>query len=135
MLLRALDRWDALWTDAYEGIPKDERKWLGIGKHTPEVMSLSRRTIELIESGKAKESAYLQDIAFYDTAVFHDFVQKYGQESPVLLGNAERLSTHLPRNQAIIQPFIATERQLVMFISAHVLKTLVRQVLGESTGA
>ncbi|KAG7415115.1 hypothetical protein Forpe1208_v005733 [Fusarium oxysporum f. sp. rapae] len=82
MLLRALDRWDALWTDAYEGIPKDERKWLGIGKHTPEVMSLSRRTIELIESGKAKESAYLQDIAFYDTAVFHDFVQKYGQESP-----------------------------------------------------
>ncbi|TXC10779.1 hypothetical protein FocTR4_00007478 [Fusarium oxysporum f. sp. cubense] len=74
--------WDSLWADAYERIPKDERKWLGIGKHTPEVMALSRRTIELIESGEAKESAYLQDIAFYDMAVFHEFVQKYGQGSP-----------------------------------------------------
>ncbi|KAL5595152.1 hypothetical protein FOVSG1_008841 [Fusarium oxysporum f. sp. vasinfectum] len=82
MLLCALDRWDSLWADAYERIPKDERKWLGIGKHTPEVMALSRRTIELIESGEAKESAYLQDIAFYDMAVFHEFVQKYGQGSP-----------------------------------------------------
>ncbi|KAH7483348.1 hypothetical protein NW761_008137 [Fusarium oxysporum] len=82
MLLRALDRWDSLWMDAFERIPEDERRWLGIGKHTPEVMALSRRTIELIESGEAKNSAYLQDIACYDTAVFHDFVQKYGQESP-----------------------------------------------------
>ncbi|EXK87924.1 hypothetical protein FOQG_08785 [Fusarium oxysporum f. sp. raphani 54005] len=82
MLLRALDRWDSLWMDAFERIPEDERRWLGIGKHTPEVMALSRRTIELIESGEAKNTAYLQDIACYDTAVFHDFVQKYGQESP-----------------------------------------------------
>ncbi|KAF5611119.1 uncharacterized protein FSUBG_2663 [Fusarium subglutinans] len=73
--------WDSLWADAYERIPRDERKWLGIKKHTAEVMALSRRTIEIIESGEAKDSAYLQDIGTYDTAVFHDFVQKFGQTS------------------------------------------------------
>ncbi|KAF5592133.1 hypothetical protein FPCIR_5824 [Fusarium pseudocircinatum] len=74
--------WDSLWTDAYERVPKDERKWLGIKKHTAEVMALSRRTIEVIQSGEVKDSAYLQDIGAYDMAVFHEFVQKYGQTSP-----------------------------------------------------
>ncbi|KAF5542728.1 hypothetical protein FMEXI_7356 [Fusarium mexicanum] len=73
--------WDSLWVDAYERIPRDERQWLGIKKHTAEVMALSRRTIEIIESGEAKDSAYLQDVGTYDTAVFHDFVQKFGQTS------------------------------------------------------
>lgn len=82
MLLRALDRWDSLWMDAYQRIPKDERKWLGTKKHTAEVVALSRRTIEVIQSGEAKDSAYLQEIGCYDTAVFHEFVQKYGQMSP-----------------------------------------------------
>ncbi|QGI61032.1 hypothetical protein CEK26_005002 [Fusarium fujikuroi] len=82
MLLRALDRWDSLWMDAYQRIPKDERKWLGTKKHTAEVIAFSRRTIEVIQSGEAKDSAYLQEIGCYDTAVFHEFVQKYGQMSP-----------------------------------------------------
>lgn len=82
MLLRAMDRWDSLWRDAYQRIPKDEKKWLGIKKHSAEVMALSRRTIEIIQSGEAKDSAYLQDIGTYNMAVFHEFVQKYGQTSP-----------------------------------------------------
>ncbi|EWG41702.1 hypothetical protein FVEG_03762 [Fusarium verticillioides 7600] len=81
VLLRALDRWDSLWTGAYKRIPKDERKWLGIKKHTAEVMALSRRTIEIIQSGEVKDSAYLQDIGTYDTTVFYEFVQKFGQTS------------------------------------------------------
>ncbi|KAF5563401.1 hypothetical protein FPHYL_5213 [Fusarium phyllophilum] len=75
-------RWDSLWMDAYQRIPEDERKWLGIKKHTAEVMALSRRTIEIIQSGEAKDSAYLQDIGTYDTTVFYEFVQKYGQTRP-----------------------------------------------------
>ncbi|KAF4454962.1 hypothetical protein F53441_2619 [Fusarium austroafricanum] len=81
MLLRALDRWDSLWPDAYERIPEDDRRWLGIAKHTPEVIAISRRAIKLIGTEEAKTSAYLQGIATYDTAVFHEFVQQFGQES------------------------------------------------------
>ncbi|RBR25990.1 uncharacterized protein FIESC28_01263 [Fusarium coffeatum] len=79
MVLRALDRWDSLWIDAFERIPVDERKWFGIARHSPEVIALSRRMIELIGSEEAEKSAYLQCVATYDTAVFHEFVQKYGQ--------------------------------------------------------
>ncbi|KAF4339055.1 hypothetical protein FBEOM_7056 [Fusarium beomiforme] len=79
MLLRALSRWESLWENAFARITEDERRWLGISKHTPEVIALSRRTIEIIGSDEGKDSAYLQGIATYDTAVFHDFVQKYGQ--------------------------------------------------------
>ncbi|RFN47901.1 hypothetical protein FIE12Z_7846 [Fusarium flagelliforme] len=79
MVLRALDRWDSLWTKAFERIPVDERRWLGIVRHSAEVIALSRRMIELSGTEEAEKSAYLQCVATYDTAVFHDFVQKYGQ--------------------------------------------------------
>lgn len=79
MVLRALDRWDSLWTNAYERIPADERRWLGIVRHCYELIALSRRMIELSGTEEAEKSAYLQCVATYDTAVFHEFVQKYGQ--------------------------------------------------------
>ncbi|KAG8667526.1 hypothetical protein FPOAC2_12694 [Fusarium poae] len=78
MVLRALDRWDTLWIDAFARIPESERKWLGIARHYPEVVALSRRAIELSGTKEAENSAYLQCIATYDTAIFHEFVQKYG---------------------------------------------------------
>jgi hypothetical protein len=82
MILRALDRWDSLWVDAFARVPVDERRWLGIARHSPEVVALSRRMIELSRTEEAQKSAYLQCVATYDTVIFHEFVQKYGlQES------------------------------------------------------
>ncbi|CEI41127.1 unnamed protein product [Fusarium venenatum] len=78
MVLRALDRWDALWVDAFAQVPVTERRWLGIARHYPEVVALSRRSIELSGTKEAENSAYLQCVATYDTAIFHEFVQKYG---------------------------------------------------------
>ncbi|RGP63278.1 hypothetical protein FLONG3_9931 [Fusarium longipes] len=83
-ILRALDRWNSLWTDALARVPVDERRWLGIARHSPEVVALSRRMVELSGTKVAEKSAYLRGIATYDTAIFHEFVQKYGfQESMV----------------------------------------------------
>ncbi|CAG7560307.1 unnamed protein product [Fusarium equiseti] len=63
MVLRALDRWDSLWIDAFERIPVYERKWFGIARHSPEVIALSRRMIELSGTEEADKSTYLQCIA------------------------------------------------------------------------
>ncbi|PTD01910.1 hypothetical protein FCULG_00010446 [Fusarium culmorum] len=78
MVLRALDRWDCLWVNALARVPVDERRWLGIARHSPEVVAISRRTIELSRTKEAEDSAYLQCVATYDSAIFHEFVQKYG---------------------------------------------------------
>lgn len=78
MVLRALDRWDCLWVNALARVPVDERRWLGIAKHSPEVVAILRRTIELSGTKEAENSAYMQCIAAYDSAIFHEFVQKYG---------------------------------------------------------
>ncbi|EKJ70204.1 hypothetical protein FPSE_09730 [Fusarium pseudograminearum CS3096] len=78
MVLRALDRWDYLWVNALARVPVDERRWLGIARHSPEVVAILRRTIELSGTKEAGNSAYLQCVATYDSAIFHEFVQKYG---------------------------------------------------------
>jgi hypothetical protein len=88
MLFNALDRWDSLWAHALERVPVEERRWLGIVRHSFELVALSRRTIELCGTGEAKDSAYLQGIATYDTAVFHGFIQKYGHDGNLTLGNS-----------------------------------------------
>ncbi|KAF5658991.1 hypothetical protein FHETE_9619 [Fusarium heterosporum] len=90
MLLRALDRLDLLWVDAFERVPSEERRWLGIIRHTPEIVALSRRIIELGGTEEAKNSTYMQGVANYDTAVFHEFVQKYGHEGHVATGNGSQ---------------------------------------------
>ncbi|KAJ4015765.1 hypothetical protein NW752_006687 [Fusarium irregulare] len=54
MVLRALDRWDFLWTNAYERIPADERRWLGIVRYCYELIALSRRMIELSGTEEAE---------------------------------------------------------------------------------
>jgi hypothetical protein len=43
------------------------------------VIALSRRMIELSGTEEADKSIYLQCVATYDTAIFHEFVHKYGQ--------------------------------------------------------
>ncbi|KAF4960239.1 hypothetical protein FSARC_10527 [Fusarium sarcochroum] len=80
LFLLTLDRWNSLWTGAFARISADEKSWLGIARHTPEVAALSRKIVELSGTGEAKSSAYMQCVATYDTAIFHEFVQTYGQE-------------------------------------------------------
>jgi hypothetical protein len=87
MLFNAFDRWDSLWAHAFERVPVEERRWLGIVRHSPEMIALFRRMTELCSTEGAKNSAYLQGVATYDTAVFHDFIQKYGHDGNSTLGN------------------------------------------------
>ncbi|KAH6959203.1 hypothetical protein DER45DRAFT_613711 [Fusarium avenaceum] len=87
MLFSAFDRWDSLWAHAFERVPVEERRWLGIVRHSPEMVVLSRRMTELCSTEEAKNSAYLQGVVTYDTAVFHDFIQKYGHDGNSNLGN------------------------------------------------
>lgn len=89
-LFSAFDRWDSLWAHAIERVPVEERRWLGIVRHSPELIALSRRITELCSTEEARNSAYLQGVATYDTAVFHGFIQKYGHDGNVASGDSSK---------------------------------------------
>ncbi|KAF4995559.1 hypothetical protein FDECE_12758 [Fusarium decemcellulare] len=80
ILLRAIDRWSLLWAAAYERIPVDERKWIGLARYAPELAVLSRRIIQVTGTEGGKESRYLQGTASYNTADLHQFIRQYGLE-------------------------------------------------------
>ena len=73
---RALDRWKNLWDVAFNSIDPDQRKWLGIPRHAPELASISKLTIEMSGSEKAKTSKYLQGIVGYDLHDLQIFIQQ-----------------------------------------------------------
>ncbi|KAF5020901.1 hypothetical protein F66182_7053 [Fusarium sp. NRRL 66182] len=67
--------WSTLWKAAIERASPDERKWLGIARYAPEMAILLRKIVELSGTGEGRELAYLQCVASYDTADFHEFVR------------------------------------------------------------
>lgn len=75
-LLRALNRWKTLWDPAFDRVPQDEQRWLGIAGHAPELAALSRLIIETCGTERAKTSRYLQGIAGSDLTEFHRFMKQ-----------------------------------------------------------
>jgi hypothetical protein len=75
-LLRALDRWKKLWDAAFSQVPLDQRRWLGISGHAPELAMLSRLIIETCGTERAKTLRYLQGIAGSDLTEFHHFLKQ-----------------------------------------------------------
>ncbi|KAB5569952.1 fungal-specific transcription factor domain-containing protein [Coniochaeta sp. 2T2.1] len=77
-LLRALDRWRSLWSSAIDRVPADQRPWLGLVRHAPEIAWLSRRILETGVTGQGADSIYLRRVTTYDLADFHQFIKRYG---------------------------------------------------------
>ncbi|KAB5515474.1 fungal-specific transcription factor domain-containing protein [Coniochaeta sp. 2T2.1] len=77
-LLRALDRWRSLWSNAIDRVPADQRPWLGLVRYAPEIAWLSRRILETGVAGQGADSVYLRRVSTYDLADFHQFIKLYG---------------------------------------------------------
>ncbi|CAK7203337.1 hypothetical protein SEUCBS139899_006068 [Sporothrix eucalyptigena] len=84
VLLRALDRWDRLWTAALARVAPHQQRWLGVAKYSPEFARIAKRIIEVSEGrgdGRSSNSVgdkYLQCTPEYDLRVFHAFILEYG---------------------------------------------------------
>lgn len=89
ILLRALNRWSPIWDAAMQQIPVDDRKWLGVSRYSPEVATISKRIIEVGGTDEGKNSPYLQCVGTYDMVAFHQFIRKYGPESPAGAGKRD----------------------------------------------
>lgn len=78
VLLRALNRWESLWSVAIGQIIPKQQPWLGVAKHSPEFALISRRIVEVSNTDKQESSKYLQCTAEYSFQTFHEFILQYG---------------------------------------------------------
>ncbi|ETS85207.1 hypothetical protein PFICI_03232 [Pestalotiopsis fici W106-1] len=76
-LLRALATWRHLWGNAIDKLPDDQRKWLGVAKHVPDIEYLSRRIIEVSISSHADSSQYLKRVPSHTAREVHEFIREF----------------------------------------------------------
>ncbi|KAH7010525.1 hypothetical protein EDB80DRAFT_715004 [Ilyonectria destructans] len=78
VLLRALNRWELLWSVAINQVAPGQQGWLGVAKYSPEFALISRRIVEVCNTEEGRRSKYLQCTAEYDLQVFHEFMLQHG---------------------------------------------------------
>jgi hypothetical protein len=81
VLLRALNRWERLWSVAINQVAPDQQSWLGVAKYSPEFALISRMIVEASNTEEGRCLKYLQCTAEYDLQVFHEFMLQYGSAS------------------------------------------------------
>ncbi|KAH6972052.1 hypothetical protein BKA56DRAFT_646181 [Ilyonectria sp. MPI-CAGE-AT-0026] len=81
VLLRALNRWERLWSIAINQVAPGQQGWLGVAKYSPEFALISRRIVEVCNTEEGRRSKYLQCTAEYDLQVFHEFMLQHGSAS------------------------------------------------------
>lgn len=80
-LLRALSRWEELWQKAKQKISPEKQAWLGVAKHAPEFVLVSRKILEASAEDRQGASEYLQSTPCYDFQVFHQFILQHGSDA------------------------------------------------------
>lgn len=77
-VMRALQRWKALWDDAVKALTSSRKKAPGTVKNVTELARLATKIVEVGGRAEAmRDSPYLQGIPREDTADIHDFIRKY----------------------------------------------------------
>lgn len=76
--LRALDRWDALWSGATRRATTEELRWLGVCRNGPALSSFARAIVCASETPDGRQSIYVQRVPVYDVSITHEFIKKFG---------------------------------------------------------
>lgn len=78
-LLRALDRWERLWSKAISQLSHEPQSQIGVARFASEFASISRRIIEVDSAAEGKYSRYMHCEATYDFGAFHDFILQHSE--------------------------------------------------------
>ena len=90
VLLRALDRWDAIWDASMRRFSDEQRKWMGLARTTPEVSWLLRKILETNEREVRKKLAYFQRVPGYVAEAAYDLIREL-RSNPALRDVRQRL--------------------------------------------
>lgn len=77
VLIRALERWTALWKNATGGRNKSGRRGVGNVGHVPELAWLTTKILQVSGTKEAQTSSYFQGIARDDTRDLHEFIRSH----------------------------------------------------------
>ncbi|KAK8066858.1 hypothetical protein PG997_013605 [Apiospora hydei] len=76
-LLQMLNTWRYLWERAWDKVPHDHLRYLGIARNIPDIECLSRRIIEVAASSEGSTSRYLQRVPSYSSKDIHEFIRDF----------------------------------------------------------